>query len=149
MTATPFGPDKEEALHQLVRRINSSSGGVRVILFSTSEGVPLGRIYAEDCGNLSEEVLASVESTWAPASKQFPLLGQGKEIKTVTAMYDVGNLIHVYQTPLVVTILTAPHANLGTIRSIALPILKELLDSLCQTLLSSLTPNTNAQDRMM
>lgn len=92
----------QAALHQLVKRINSSSGGIQVILFSTSEGVPLGRIYGEDCvGTLNEEVLASVESTWAPVSKQFPLLGQGKEIRTATAMYDVGNLIHIYQSPLV------------------------------------------------
>ena len=37
---------------------------------------------------LDEEVLSNIESTWAPASKQFPLLHMGKEVKVVTAIYD-------------------------------------------------------------
>ena len=57
---------------------------------STAEGVPLGRIYADNNNPLSDDVLSSIESTWAPASKQFPLLNMGKEIKTVTAVYDHG-----------------------------------------------------------
>lgn len=60
------------------------------VLLSTAEGVPLGRVYADLATPLSEEVLSSIESTWAPASKQFPLLGLGKEARIVTAIFDHG-----------------------------------------------------------
>ena len=77
-------------LHQIVQQSNSSGGGIQVILLSTAEGVPLGRVYADRSTPLNEDVLSSVESTWAPASKQFPLLNMGKEARTVTAIYDHG-----------------------------------------------------------
>ena len=80
----------QNTLHQIVDRVNSCSGGRRVILSSTAEGVPLGRVYADGSNPLNEDVLNSIESTWAPASKQFPLLNMGKELKTVTAIYDHG-----------------------------------------------------------
>lgn len=52
--------------------------------------VPLGRVYSstEQDSPLDEEVLSNIECTWAPASKQFPLLHMGKEVKVVTAIYD-------------------------------------------------------------
>ena len=60
-----------------------------MILLSTAEGVPLGRVYADRDTPLNEEVLNSIESTWAPASKQFPLLNMGKESQAM-AIYDHG-----------------------------------------------------------
>ena len=82
----------QNTLHQVVDRVNACNGGIRAILLSTAEGVPLGRVYADNNSSLNEEVLSSIESTWAPASKQFPLLNMGKEAKTVTAIYDHGKL---------------------------------------------------------
>ena len=82
----------QNTLHQIVDRVNACTGGLRVILLSTAEGVPLGRVYADNNSPLNEDVLSSIESTWAPASKQFPLLNMGKEVKTVTAIYDHGKL---------------------------------------------------------
>ena len=49
---------------------------------------------------MNVDVLASIESVWAPASKQFPVLGLDK-LKQVTAIYDHGTLIHTYQAPMV------------------------------------------------
>jgi hypothetical protein len=52
----------------------------------------------------------------------------------------VGAVFHVYQAPVVVTILAGMHANLGAIRSTAIPLLKDVLEPLCTTLLNSLAP---------
>lgn len=80
----------QNTLHEIIERSNACGGGIRVILLSTAEGVPLGRAYsaADRDIPLNEEVLSNIESTWAPASKQFPLLNMGKEVKIVTAIYD-------------------------------------------------------------
>ena len=80
----------QNTLHQIVDRVNTANGGIRAILLSTAEGVPLGRVYADRSTPLNEDVLTNIESIWAPASKQFPLLDMGKEVKTVTAIYDHG-----------------------------------------------------------
>ena len=80
----------QNTLHQIVDRVNACNGGIRAILLSTAEGVPLGRVVADQENPMNEETLASLESTWAPASKQFPLLNMGKEAKVVTAIYDHG-----------------------------------------------------------
>lgn len=92
------------SLQELVERINSCGAGVNVVLLSTSEGVPLGRVYA---GNIEwhEAMLSSLETTWAHASKHFPLLHLGKEIQVATAMYDQVTVLHVYLSPVVSTIL--------------------------------------------
>jgi predicted regulator of Ras-like GTPase activity (Roadblock/LC7/MglB family) len=89
----------QNALQEIVERANRSAASIRAVLLSTTEGVPLGRVYATD-EPLNEEVLASIESVWSPASKQFPVLGLDK-VKQVTAIYDHGTLIHIYQAPLV------------------------------------------------
>jgi len=113
----------QENLQNIVKRTNQSGAAVRAILLSTTEGVslchrineechgvklmqflvllqvPLGRVYDEP---LNEEVLASIESVWAPASKQLPALGLQK-IKQVTAIYDHGSVVNLYQGPLVRT----------------------------------------------
>jgi hypothetical protein len=80
----------QNTLHQIIDRVNKSNGGIRVILLSTAEGVPLGRVFADPSTPLNEDVLTNIESIWAPASKQFPLLDMGKEPKVVTAIYDHG-----------------------------------------------------------
>lgn len=136
----------QSTLHQIVDRVNASNGGIRVILLSTAEGVPLGRVYADRNMPLNEDILSSIESTWAPASKQFPLLNMGKEARIVTAIYDHGTILHVYQAPVVVTILVSLHANLGAIRSTAIPLLKEVLEPLCTTLMNSLAPARDWQE---
>lgn len=169
----------QNTLHEIVERVNASGGGIRVILISTAEGVPLGRVYsaADRATPLNEAVLNNIESTWAPAAKQYPLLNMGKEVKVVTAIYGpsksstgfvgeclfgsqnhksvrltrmqiygklslcfAGAVFHVYQAPVVVTILAGVHANLGAIRSTAIPLLKDVLEPLCTTLLNSLAP---------
>lgn len=85
----------QNTLQEIVERTNGAGGGIRLILISTAEGVPLGRIYAESehSSPLNEDVLTDIESTWAPAAKQFPLLNMGKEVKIVTAIYDRGAFI--------------------------------------------------------
>jgi hypothetical protein len=156
----------QNTLQEVVERTNQSGAGIRVILLSTTEGVPLGRVYASD-QPLNEEVLASIESVWAPASKQIPVLGLEK-VHQVTAIYDHGTLIHVYQAPVVrsaganvawilyllpynnlillvffvqvVTILCGPQTNLGAVRATAIPLLKQTLEPLCTTLVNSLNP---------
>jgi hypothetical protein len=44
-----------------------------------------------------------------------------------------------------VTILVGVHANLGAVRSTAVPLLKEVLEPLCTTLLNSLAPARDEQ----
>jgi Mitogen-activated protein kinase kinase 1 interacting len=99
-TASLLPSTLQNTLNELLERTNKSGAGIRAILLSTTEGVPLGRVYADDDQPLNEDVLASIESIWAPSSKQLPFLGL-KKAQQVTAIYDHGALIHVYQTPLV------------------------------------------------
>jgi hypothetical protein len=84
----------KNSLNEIIDRVNISGGGIRVILLSTAEGVPLGRVYSKQDHNnpqfLNEDILSNIESTWAPASKQFQFLNMGKEVKMVTAIYDQG-----------------------------------------------------------
>lgn len=89
---------------------------------------------------MNEDVLASMESIWAPPafSKQIPVLGLGKQLQQVTAIYDHGTLIHVYQIPVVVSILCSKDCNVGAIHSTAIPLLKQVLEPLCTTLVNSL-----------
>lgn len=93
----------QNTLEEIIQRVNACGGGLRAILLSTAEGVPLGRVMAKStsAGSLNEEVLASIESTWAPASKQLAALTMGKDVKSVTAIYDHGSVVHVYQAPVV------------------------------------------------
>lgn len=66
MAATGLLPAAlQSSLQQIVQRTNASNGGIRVILLSTTEGVPLGRIYADTSVPLNEDVLSSIESTWS------------------------------------------------------------------------------------
>ena len=54
--------------------------------------------------------------------------------------FSKGTIFHVYQAPVVVTLLVGMNANLGAVRSTAIPLLKEVLEPLCATLLNSLAP---------
>ena len=108
-TQTMTTPTLPQKLHRTVQEVihqsNLSMASVRCILLSTTEGVALGRVFAEEYNNdmnlLNEEVIESIESVWAPASKHFPMLGLDK-IQYATAFYDHGVLMHVYfQAPLV------------------------------------------------
>ena len=116
MTALPLS--LQNALQEIVVRSNIAGAAIRCILLSTTEGVPLGRCIIDDdphhhpdstnnipSGSVApsttnDEVIASIESIWAPASKQYPILGCGR-LQQVTAMYDHGTLVQIYQTPLV------------------------------------------------
>lgn len=88
----------QNSLQEIVHRSNPSGAGIRAILLSTTEGVPLGRV--EHDAPLNEEIVASMESVWAPVPKQLSLLGMGK-VKQALAIYDHGTLVHLYQGPLV------------------------------------------------
>jgi hypothetical protein len=130
------------SLTNIMSRANLSGASIQAILLSTTEGVPLGRAYAP--GNAvdtlpSEDVLSSIETDWASPSKQLPLLGLDK-VQQVTAMYDHGTLVHVYQAPVVVTILCGPTANVGAIHASTIPALQQVLEPLCTTLVESLKP---------
>mmetsp|Transcript_15842 Transcript_15842/g.28751 ORF Transcript_15842/g.28751 Transcript_15842/m.28751 type:complete len:341 (-) Transcript_15842:150-1172(-) len=64
-------------------------------------------------------------------------LQMGDHIRTVTATYDNCTLIHIHMAPLVVTFITLPEANIGAIRSMALPLLKVLLEPVRRALVRS------------
>jgi hypothetical protein len=89
----------QNSLQEILQQSNLRGASIRAILLSTTDGVPLGRVVGSQ-QQLNEEVLSSIESVWAPASKQFPVLGLEK-VKQVTAIYDHGSLIHIYQAPMV------------------------------------------------
>ena len=140
MTATSLLPAAlQGSLANIIQRSNLSGACIRVILLSTTEGVPLGRAYAPNNESLHEEALTSIETDWAPPSKQLPLLGLEKA-QQVTAMYDHGTLVHVYQAPVVLTILCGLDCNLGAVQTTAIPLLKQVLEPLCTTLVESLKP---------
>ena len=96
----------QNSLYEIIDQSNLRGAGICAILLSTTEGVPLGRVVVEEQVvdhnkmPMNIDVLASIESVWAPASKQFPVLGLEK-LKQVTAIYNHGTLIHIYQAPMV------------------------------------------------
>ena len=106
----------QSTLRQIIERTNAANGGIRAILLSTAEGVPLGRVHSSTSQQLNEDVLNSLESTWAPASKQFPLLNMGKEARIVTAIFDHGELRTVLESfALLLLAYLFGTATLGTI----------------------------------
>jgi len=64
--------------------------------------------------------------------------GLGDHVKTTMAFYDHVTLIHVHLAPIVVTILASPDpgTNIGSIKSIAVPFLNELLQPVKNALVS-------------
>jgi len=138
----------QNSLESVINRVNDCGGGIQVVLLSTSEGVSLGRIVQQPT-ILGEELLANLESTWAPPSKQFPLLQSG-DVQTVTAHYDQLTLVHVYKfAPVVVTFLLQPDSNLGAIKSTAIPLFQKKLEPLCQTLYSLSLPGEASSSSSM
>mmetsp|Transcript_24826 Transcript_24826/g.36734 ORF Transcript_24826/g.36734 Transcript_24826/m.36734 type:complete len:161 (-) Transcript_24826:151-633(-) len=138
----------QKSLESVVERVNDCGCGIQVVLLSTSAGVSLGRIVQQPM-ILEEELLANLESTWAPPSKQFPLLQSG-DVRIVTAHYDQLTLVHVYKfAPVVVTFLLQPNSNLGAIKSTAIPLFQEKLEPLCQTLYSLLPGETTPSSSIM
>jgi hypothetical protein len=168
------------ALDYLVDRINAASGHIhmasspsqplRALLVGTNEGVGLSRslgtlhssrISSPDfsfSGNMSEEVLSSIETVWAtlvsaasphvvaaansnsqlcPAHPLLSPLKMGDVVKIVTACYDNVTLMHVHLPPLVVTLLAGPEVNLGAVREMAVPKLKVLLEPVRRALVRS------------
>jgi hypothetical protein len=88
-------------IEEIIGTANLSQAGIRAVLLSTTEGVPLGRVVSEpDATTLHPDLLQMMESVLAPASKQLPVLGIGK-LKQVTAFYDHGSVVHLYLGPVV------------------------------------------------
>ncbi|KAL7560736.1 hypothetical protein ACA910_020986 [Epithemia clementina (nom. ined.)] len=147
----------QKSLQQVVQLCNQSSGEVRAITLSTMEGVPLGRVYGDlrvqheasrvtadptsssslPSPPLNEETLSLLETVWAPPSKQLPVLGLDK-VQTITAIYDHGILVHLYWSPLVITVLCGPNSNLSAVKTTAVPLLRDVLSPLRITLIESL-----------
>lgn len=140
-------------------------GMIRALLVGTNEGVGLSRSFGSASTSLSEEVISSIETMYAtlPSSTPphvmaaaaavssseeddshqqppHPLLSPlslGDYVKTVTAFYDNCTLVHLHMPPLVVTFLAHPNANIGAIRSTALPLLQKLLEPVRRAILVS------------
>lgn len=170
------------SLDYLVDRINAASGHsssdttscptqpLRALLVGTNEGVGLSRSLGTShsrtlsspdfsfSGNMSEEVLSSIETVWATlvsaasphvmaaaggegrSQPPHPLLSPlqlGDTVKTVTASYDHVTLIHVHMAPLVVTMIASPDVNLGMVKQMAIPKLKVLLEPVRRALVRS------------
>ena len=91
----------QTCIEDIIGTSNLSQAGIRAVLLSTTEGVPLGRVVSEpDATTLHPDLLQMMESVLAPASKQLPVLGKGK-LKQVTAFYDHGVIVHLFQGPVV------------------------------------------------
>jgi hypothetical protein len=76
-----------------------------------------------DSGNRNMDIQKHQE----PPHPLLSQLGLGDTVRTTMAFYDHVTVIHVHIAPLVVTILASPNANLGSVKSIAVPVLTELL----------------------
>jgi len=92
---TRLPPALQSSLNEIVERSHLLGANIQAILLSTTDGVPLGRGY---CTVEDEAAVASVESS--PHCKHMSLLGMGG-VKQVTALYDHGTLLHVYQGAMV------------------------------------------------
>ena len=108
--------------------------------------------------SMREEILAVIETAWAtlpsgcppqalashvtadtfqqPAHPLLRPLGLGDTVRSVIAFYDNATLVHVHLPPLVITIIATPHANISVIQSVALPILKILLEPVAQAIVA-------------
>ncbi|GKY92788.1 hypothetical protein MPSEU_000248500 [Mayamaea pseudoterrestris] len=112
----------QTCIEEIIDTANLSQAGIRAVLLSTTEGVPLGRVVSEpDVATLHPELLQMMESVLAPAAKQVPVLGMNKLNQ-------------------VVTLLCKPGSNLGAVRSTAAPLLRKVLEPLRSTLEKSLKP---------
>jgi len=117
----------QNALNQLVDRLNTPDPHIYTILVGTSDGVGLARAHgtnsnhhhhhhpsatqsqsqslSSSSSNFSEEILSGMERIWAtlPSGSGHYLkpLKLGDTVKTVTAFYENCTLVHCYKSPLV------------------------------------------------
>eukprot|EP00956_Cyclotella_meneghiniana_P031185 scaffold81049_cov52-Cyclotella_meneghiniana.AAC.2 len=156
--------------------ISFSSQPLRALLVGTNEGVGLSRSLGTRhssqlsspefsfSGDMSEEVLSSIETVWAtlvsaasphvmataasgagdsnggynqPPHPLLAPLHMGNTVKTVTACYDNYTLIHIHLPPLVVTLIASPEINLGVVKQMAIPKLKVLFEPVRRALVRS------------
>jgi hypothetical protein len=92
----------EKVLKEIVEASNLRGASIRAILLSTTDGAPLGRVLATSCSSLADEVLLNLESAWSPPNKSLGMLTMGK-VHQITASYNHGCVVHLYQTPIVRT----------------------------------------------
>lgn len=85
----------QSSLTEIVERSQLRGANIQAILLSTTDGAPLGRGY---CTLEDEDAVAAIESS--PHCKHMQLLGMGG-VRQVTALYDHGTLLHVYQGAMV------------------------------------------------
>jgi hypothetical protein len=91
----------EKVLKEIVEASNLRGASIRAILLCTTDGAPLGRVVAT--ANLADEVLLNLESTWSPPNKSLSMLTMGK-VHQITASYNHGCVVHLYQIPIVRTL---------------------------------------------
>ena|ERR1719223_135251 len=156
--------DLVHSLDAVVDRLNACSGddtsSVYALLISTDQGIPLARSFGTNSNErdhidsqLNQESLNALETLWAASAgptlgsggtggdsdkPNHPLLrhlGMGSSVNTATAFYETCTLLHIYQNRLVITILSSPTANVGTMKSVIMPLLKILLEPV-QSILS-------------
>jgi|EP01083_Nonionella_stella_P016640 hypothetical protein len=155
-----------KSLDGLVDRLNSSSFNssqinTLALLVGTNEGIPLSRSYGTHNSAqqtaISDEVLSSIETIWATLPSSTPPhvkidqpphpllshLGLGDQVHTTMAFYEHWTLVHMHFTPAVVTILASTTANIGALKSTALPFLKELLKPVRKALVDIRTEAMN------
>uniref|UniRef100_A0A6U3TGT4 Uncharacterized protein n=1 Tax=Ditylum brightwellii TaxID=49249 RepID=A0A6U3TGT4_9STRA len=88
-------------------------------------------------GEVGENGMESIHHHHQPPHPLLRPLGMGDEVRTVMAFYENCTLMHVHMSPIVVTIIATPNANLGTLRTTALPILRNLLEPVRQSAVRS------------
>jgi hypothetical protein len=71
---------------------------------------------------------ADIQQHHEPPHPLLSQLGLGNTVRTTMAFYDHVTVIHVHIAPLVVTILASTSANLGAVKSMAVPLLTDLLN---------------------
>lgn len=128
------------SLDELVDRLNNPDYNIFALLVGSADGVGLIRSFgSSESKNLSEEIISGVESVWAtlPSGSGHHLrpLRMGNNVKMVTAFYDNCTLVHSYLSPLVITFLATPDANVGAIHAM-IPDTHKLLEPARQILAS-------------
>mmetsp|Transcript_24158 Transcript_24158/g.35305 ORF Transcript_24158/g.35305 Transcript_24158/m.35305 type:complete len:198 (-) Transcript_24158:333-926(-) len=111
---------------------NNSPQQILALLVGTSDGIGLARSFGSPTSTsqqkrtteMSEEILSSIETVWSTlpsdsnqgAGHHLRPLKMGG-VRTVTAFYENVTLVHVHISPLVVSFVASPSANIGAIRA--------------------------------
>mmetsp|Transcript_56969 Transcript_56969/g.68181 ORF Transcript_56969/g.68181 Transcript_56969/m.68181 type:complete len:202 (-) Transcript_56969:198-803(-) len=118
---------------------------ILALLVGTNDGVGLVRCFGSAKNNktlsiINDDLLSGVESVWATlplgAGHHLKSLDVG-DVRIVTAFYETVVLVHVHLSPLVVTFLATPEANIGAVREV-IPQLTEALEPIRRGLIDSL-----------